>query len=67
MASIIFDGMEFGPEEIEDNRSSVIKLRDEALKQNSFGYAISLSHTIALLAELKRRVEAEPKEVAEGL
>lgn len=47
--------VDFDSSAIEDNRNEVIKLRDEALKQGDFHYAVVLSYTIALLAELLKR------------
>lgn len=37
-------------EEVIAMRETVIELRDGALKQNEFGWAVNLSHVIAVLA-----------------
>ncbi len=50
--------MSFTPEAIEDIRGVVIELRDEALKQREFDYAVALSHAIAMLARLKHYEES---------
>lgn len=52
MQPIKFDGMEFGPQEIVANREVLIQLRDSALKNGMFAWAVHLSHTIAILAVL---------------
>ncbi len=52
------DGVSFTPEAIEDIRGVVIELRDEALKQREFDYAVALSHAIAMLARLKHYEES---------
>lgn len=41
--------MEYGPEEILALREDVIQLRNEALKQSEFTWAVCLSHVIALM------------------
>lgn len=54
---IEFDGMVFGKAEIEDNRQHLIVLRDAALKENQFTYAVALSHTLAILAVVAEEVD----------
>jgi hypothetical protein len=50
--------MNYGPDEVEDLRSSIIKLRGEALTQGDFKWAVILSHNIALLAAVKEMLAA---------
>ena len=59
MSKIVIYGIDFDAKAIEDNRETVIQVRDAALKQGAMDWAFSLSMTIALLADLKRRVEGE--------
>ena len=49
MSPIQFDGMTFGPAEIGTLRVTLSILRDAALDAGKFDYAVSLSHTIAIL------------------
>lgn len=54
------EGVEYTPEAVEDLRENIlIPLRDGALSQNEFGYAVGLSHVIAHMAEYKERLEAD--------
>lgn len=46
------DGVDYTPEGIRDLRKELIILRDEALAQNEFRWAVILSHTVVLLAWL---------------
>lgn len=39
----------FGPEEVMEHRKLIIELRDGALKQNDFQWAVILSVTVGLL------------------
>ena len=48
--------MDYGPEEIEQLRTELIAIRDEALKHPVVKEAVVLSHAIALLAAVKREV-----------
>jgi len=45
------DGVDYTPSGVEDIRQQVIILRDGAIKQSDFTWAVILSHTIAYLAE----------------
>jgi hypothetical protein len=51
------DGMTWTKTDIENNITNTIALRDAALDQNNFEYAVSLSHTIALLNHLLSHTE----------
>lgn len=46
------DGVDYSPEGIEALRQELIAHRDTALGMNEFGYAVTMSHVIALLAYL---------------
>jgi len=46
------DGIDYSPEGIEALRQTIITHRDHALAMNEFGYAVAMSHVIALLAYL---------------
>lgn len=59
MQPIKFDGMEFGPQEIEANREVLIHLRDNALRNGMFAWAVPLSHNIAILAAVIRLMREE--------
>jgi hypothetical protein len=50
MPKIEFDGMAYDRASSQELRSKVIELRDEALKQNDFEWAVNLSHVIAWMA-----------------
>jgi len=49
MKTLKLDGITYDVPFVRDLRESMIRLRDEALKQAEFEYAVSLSHVIALL------------------
>lgn len=42
--------MTLTPEDVSNLREQIIQLRDEALKQSDFGWAVTLSHVVAVLA-----------------
>ena len=44
------EGIDYTPAGIEALRQEMIRYRDEALRQDEFGVAVTLSHTIAILA-----------------
>lgn len=48
----------YGPEEVDDHREQIIELRDHALKNNQFEWAIILSITVALLATLSSELNS---------
>jgi hypothetical protein len=48
--NITFADMTLAPEDVASLRQSIIELRDEALKQNDFQWAVTLSHVVAVLA-----------------
>jgi len=57
-APLRVEGVDYSPEGIMDLYAEVARFRDEALRQNEFGTAVSLSHVLALLfylAELERQ------------
>lgn len=60
MKQIGFDGMAFGPDEIEANRQTLIQLRDVALQGGHMEYAVALSHTIAILAFVIEEIKSAP-------
>jgi hypothetical protein len=47
---IEFDGMAYDRASSQELRSKLIELRDEALKQADFEWAVNLSHVIAWMA-----------------
>ena len=47
------EGIDYSPEGIESAREELITLRDGALEQAEFLWAVILSHAIALLADYK--------------
>ena len=51
------DGVEYTPEAIQSAREEVIALRDYALRENYFEWAVLLSHVIAYLGEYSEVVE----------
>jgi len=53
------DGVLYTREGVEDIRQQVIKLRDSALEQADFWWAVTLSHTIAYLAEYADLLKAQ--------
>lgn len=53
------DDIEFGHDEINQVRQTVIETRDSALAIGRFDYAVPLSYAVALLAELAKRVREE--------
>ena len=56
------DGVDYTPEGIEQVRTELIIVRDAALDAGRMDLAVLFSHTLALLAELKERVEKERAE-----
>ena len=44
------EGIDYSPAGIKALRGEIIKYRDEAMKQMDFEVAVTLSHTIAILA-----------------
>lgn len=56
---IYLDDMKFGKAEILANREHVIALRDSALKEDQFDWAVILSHTVGLLHHLAEAVDGE--------
>jgi hypothetical protein len=46
------DGVDYSPDGIEKLRQELIAHRDHALGMNEFGYAVTMSHVIALFAYL---------------
>lgn len=57
--NILVGDVNMSAEDIEENRSAIITLRDAALQDSRFDWAVTLSYTIALLAALKTMVEIE--------
>lgn len=58
MASRV-EGVEYTPEAIQDIRQNIlIPLRDSALEQNKFEWAVGLSHVIAYMADYAEILEA---------
>jgi hypothetical protein len=56
------DGVDYSPAGIEALRQELVTHRDHALALNEFGYAVTMSHVIALLAYLiEVRKEMEKK------
>lgn len=51
----------YGPEEVLDHRERLIELRNHALKQNSFEWAVLLSVTIGLLQVLAAELNGDSK------
>lgn len=49
---------DYTPELIREHREQIIQLRDSALKNNHFEWAIILSVTIGLLEELAKHEES---------
>jgi hypothetical protein len=45
------EGIDYSPETIEDARLELIVLRDSALKQAEFKWAVLLSHVIAYMSD----------------
>jgi hypothetical protein len=58
MKAKVLDGMIYDKEFCNQNRQAVIELRDEALKQADFEYAVILSRTVAILADYMDRLES---------
>ena len=52
------DGVDYSAEGINGIRDGVIQLRDAALSQNNFEWAVLLSHAIAQLGFLKEMVSS---------
>lgn len=52
------EGIDYSPTGIEDIRSQLIILRDEALKENEFKWAVILSHAVVLLHHLRELKES---------
>lgn len=48
--SFLFDGCDYDHKTVAEFRQNLTELRDEALKQNEFGHAVNLSHTIAAMS-----------------
>lgn len=51
------EGVEYTPEAVESVRKQLIELRDGALEQQEFTWAVLLSHTLAYMAEYKEVLE----------
>lgn len=49
-------GVDYGPDETAELRKGLIGMRDAYLKQNDFGAAILLSHTIGLIYAMGKEV-----------
>ena len=55
---IMVEGVEYTPKSVDDIRENVlIPIRNQALEQNAFDYAVGLSHAIAFLADYKYLLE----------
>lgn len=54
---------DFTPARIREHRELVIKIRDQALKDNNFEWAVILSITIGLLFELAKKEEEHAKDL----
>lgn len=56
---IEFDNLKYGKEESEELREQMIVLRNGALEQADFGWAVTLSHVIAWMdVVIKERFDA---------
>jgi hypothetical protein len=51
------DGVEYTPEAVEDVREQLVELRNGALDQQEFTWAVLLSHAIAYLGSYKEVLE----------
>lgn len=65
--TIVVGDMTFTLDDVKANREFLIELRNEALKQSDFGSAVSLSHTIAMMAELVKYLSVEVTVVESSL
>ena len=54
-------GVDYRPEAIDDVRRLVIELRDAALEQAKFEWAVGLSHAIAYLADYRDLLPAQTR------
>lgn len=54
---LYLDGTSWTPDMIEALRRAIIRVRDDALKENDFGVAVPLSHNIALLGHLAKHTK----------
>lgn len=52
-------GIDYDADMIREHRNLIIELRDEALRQDDFEWAVNLSNTVALLAEFANLIEGE--------
>lgn len=53
------EGVDYSSQGIEDLRKDIIVIRDGALQQAAFHWAVALSHNLALLAYLKEMLERQ--------
>lgn len=53
-------GIEYTPEAADSLRDELIVMRDGALAQHAFEWAVALSHVIAMMAEYKEILESVP-------
>lgn len=60
MEPLVLDGITYTKDFLEDLRQTCIILRDSALKEGLFDYAVPLSHTIAALGYLKENTDENP-------
>lgn len=47
----------YSKEEVQDLRESLIAIRNEALKQNDFNWAVALSHCVAVMSCVVKAME----------